>query len=649
MAWADDFSVAVNGDIRHVSGTTHYTVIEMHRALMAMADDEYPVGSDDYVDITTFTPSDRSTDQIIELLDYSDVGGPTFNIDDTAAEYLYGGSVKQKDGDEQYSGLKVLGAVNNANTQVQVVQDNALYDGTSPFWGDQSTGGYNGETGVLLRILVKSRTNGADIDGARIRLQARKWGDTYDFFNVQLGDGEATGAIGTTPDSQNNLAIGTVQAWSGGDIPTNTEGYQTIDINNGDGAQPYYSKWTYNTNSLGMKAIWNWIKEITGSDSPEAATPHGMNGELFLGITHNWAYDGDSGSFTEDEILVWGTDITYDTLAGGTFSKDDYVVFKRAGVIINAGKVGYDNGSTNMIVALEDITTSLADGDTIEEASAGTVSAVIDTTILNNDKGGGQGILLAEDASGNNQWIQLIHGVAPVDNLPIRGYTSSATCDVAGSVSLPTVPKTFLGAYTGSLQGAYGIGIDADDLSSTDRVTDLGGTERIPPNNVTFSLSGVVVGESRILIGNKDTGNDFEWDEMTLNTTLNGATETIIDVGTGNIPADAPATGVLRVTLDDGRRRRVAYTSHDGDDEFTIASSDWQDPDDATAGNGVMLAFIDKLATSDPEEFTLQFDATRTLWIRSRDGGATPLKTYESQGTLSSTGGSATASQISDA
>ena len=93
MAIGDDFSVAVNGDIRHVANNNHYTVLELHRWLGDMADDQQASGND-LVDITTFTPSARSTDNIIELLDYTADAGPVFNIDDDAAEYFYGGSIK---------------------------------------------------------------------------------------------------------------------------------------------------------------------------------------------------------------------------------------------------------------------------------------------------------------------------------------------------------------------------------------------------------------------------------------------------------------------------------------------------------------------------------------------------------------------------
>jgi hypothetical protein len=641
MAIPDDFSVAVNGDIRHVSGTTHYTVLELHRWLQQIADDESPATANDYLDITSPTPSERATDQIINLLG-------TYNIDDDASEYFYGGSISQDGGNTLYSGLQVLGAVNDPNTQLQVIQDHDYYDTTAPFWGDQSGGGYNGNAtaGILMRILVKSRDGGADIDLKNVRVQCRAWGDTYDFFPVTLGEAESVAAVSSTPDAQNDTAIGTVQGWAGGDIPTNTEGFQQIDILNGNGNFPYYSKWTYNTNAAGMKAIWEYIKEISGNDSPEAAAPHGMNGEVFLGVTHQISYGTQSGTFQEDEVLFWGSDITYDGLSD-TFNVGDYVTFTRAGSVINAGKVLEDSG-TIMRVALEDTSTALADGDTIDEVG-GIATATIDTTIVNDDQPGGEGIILAFDDTGDELWIQLIHGAIPGTTADIEGRTSAAT-GVPTTIASKTIPKIFLGSYTGSLIGAYGIGIDPDDLLSTDTVTPLVGATQNPPNNVQWEITGLVSGDRVLVMKKHDSNADFDFAEMTIDTgaDLTGPTETIVDVGTGNIPADAPATGVLRVVLDDGRVRRVAYTSHNGDDQFTIASSDWQDPDDAAAGNGVSLAFIDLATSGDTENFTIQYNAPRTLWWRVRDGGGSPIKTTEAQSSLGSTGGSAVATRIAD-
>ena len=245
---AGDVSVAVNGDIRWTGGATpNYTVLELHRFLQDAADDAIPATADDLVDITSETPSVRSTDNIITL-------NGTYNIDDTMAEHLYAGSITQASGDTVYSGMRVLGAVNTAATQLMVIQDHDLYQftttDTAPFWGTQAAGGYNGNAaaGILMRVLIKSRENGVDFDNKRVRVQARHYvttvGDTFDFFNVQLGTGESVAAVSTTPDGQNDTAQATVTAYadvlnSGGTANAPTGGYQTIDLNNGNGAQPY--------------------------------------------------------------------------------------------------------------------------------------------------------------------------------------------------------------------------------------------------------------------------------------------------------------------------------------------------------------------------------------------------------------------------
>ena len=742
MAIGDDFTVNLAGDIRHASGTTKYTVLELHRWLQDLADDPEASGND-LIDITSTTPSARSTDNIIDLLS-------TYNIDDDAAEYFYDGSITQANGGTVYSGLRVLGAVNNTDTQLMVIQDDDLYQFTPnpeiPFWGDQSTGGYNGvaAAGILMRCLIKSRDNGADIDGQRIRVQARHWGDTFDFFNVQLGTGESVAALGTTPDAQNDTAQGTVNAYT---HVTNTEGYQTIDLQNGNGALPYYSQWTYgaDTSGDGLKGMWEYIKDVsangtvpvdaqtqlnydntptsegtfvggsshansdvitlddgstvtvvahttgtvteftvdnstsngsvfvgetlsqvstTGSgtgfsltvdtDNVTASkTVHGgYPGSQLLGITHSYSYDA-GAAFTEDETVVWGTKLFYDTLVSGPFTPGNYVTIGSNGA---AGRVMYDDGVDELIVALEDTSITLLDTDVITEysgpgAAATTTTAAVDTgggAIVDNDKAGGSGLLLAATgvATGDH-YIQLLTGSPPVDNLPIRGITSASTALVAGTVTARTVPKIFLGSYTGSLIGAYGIGVLDTNLTSSDTLQSLDGTSQQPPNNVTFTLSGLVIGEDYALIGPKAGGNDFDFAQLTLTTTLNTGSETSLVVDEA-IPADTPSAGTLRVTLDDGRIRKIAYSAW-VTSTFTITDESWLDPDDATSGNAVMISYIDKLAASTDETFTGVYKGSATsLWIRVRDGGSTPIKTFESPGTLGSAGGSAVAGRITD-
>lgn len=658
MAIGDDFSIAVNGDIRHVSGTTHYHVLEGHRWLQDLADDQQATGND-LIDITSFTPSARSTDNIIELLDHSVDSGPVYNIDDDASEYFYGGSFKQRGGDELYSGLKVLGAVNNSLTQLMVVQDHDFYQYTPtpavPFWGTQSGGGYNGDTtgGVLMRVLIKSREYGADIDQKQVRLQARHWGDSYDFFNVTLAEGEAVAALGTTPDAQNTTTQGTVAAYadvvnSGGTANAPTGGYQLIDLNNGNGDQPYYSQWTYGVQSDGLKALWEYGKDLTGNGT--AKSVDGIGGELFLGITHDMNYDTESGGpFTERETLVWGTYFDYTALAGGTFVAGDYVTIGLNGA---SGRVMWDDGVNSMIVALDDPTITLVDADTITEADGvGAVTASLTgASVLNNSESGGSGVLLALNDAGvtGDVWIQLITGKAPIALLPIQGLSSSATAVINGTPVARTIPKIYLGSYTGTLIGAFGIGVDPNDLTSADSLKDLLNADQTPPNNQTYTVYGVVPGEDRVLVGPR-TGVVLNKAQYTLNVTLNGVGETAV-VLTGAILAKTNQTGVIRIQLDSGIYRYIEYLSWTGS-TFTIASTDFSG-DSATDTNtpDVFTGYIDKLAGATSESITMTYNADIDLFVRVRDGGGTPIKTYESDSaTFTATGGSATASRIADA
>ena len=663
MAIGDDFSVAVNGDIRHVSGTDTYTVLELHRWLQDLADDASASGND-LVDITSETPSDRSTDQIVTLIDHSASGGPTYNIDDTAAEFFFGGSITQDGGDTVYSGLRVLGAVNNTSTQLMVIQDNDLYQFTttpaSPFWGTQSGGGYNGDSasGVLMRILVKSRVNGADIDGKNIRVQARHWGDSYDFFNVTLGLGESVAAISTTPDAQNDTLQATVTAYthvvnSGGTANDPTGGFQTIDLNNGNGAREYYSAWTYgaDTSGDGLKGMWEYLKDLTGNGTSK--TVDSLNGELFLGISHSFAYDGETGGpFTERETVVWGTEIRYDTLVSGPFTPGNYVTVGSNGA---AGRVLDDDGTDKLIVALEDTSITLLDNDVITEfpgpgASATTTTAAIDTgtgAILDNDKNGGTGLLLALDDDGTtgNMYIQLLTGSAPVDNLPILGGTSNAECLVNGAPTARTLPKIFMGSYTGTLIGAYGFGVVSTDLTAADSIEDLSGTTQTPPNNVTFTVTGLVSGEDRVLVGPRAAGI-LEKDQDTLDGALSGAAVTSIVVSTA-IPSDTPASGDIRVQRDSGVYTEQPYTSYTGF-TYTVPSADYS-VDNAADNNEVFIAYIDELASGATASFTSVYSSDRDLFVRARDGGATPIKTFEAPATLTNAGGSVAIIRTSDA
>jgi hypothetical protein len=209
------------------------------------------------------------------------------------------------------------------------------------------------------------------------------------------------------------------------------------------------------------------------------------------------------------------------------------------------------------------------------------------------------------------------------------------------------VSTPFCGISTGSsLIGAYGFCLEVTDLSANDKVFDLTNTLRQAPNYVTFTVAGLINGEDYTLVGPEDGGGGLDYNQLSLQTTLSGAAETAV-VCTGSIPVDTPSTGTIRIELDSGKYRRVAYTSYSSA-TFTIAATNFS-ADNATAGNNVFVSYIDEAASATSSSFTTIYDADRTLFIRVRDGGVTPIKTFETTGTLGSAGGSTTAIRTSDA
>jgi hypothetical protein len=277
------------------------------------------------------------------------------------------------------------------------------------------------------------------------------------------------------------------------------------------------------------------------------------------------------------------------------------------------------------------------------DTPTGTFSAVEAVTWSG---GTGQMLAINSTTAATKMWIQLLTGVAPTDNQVITGGTSGATVMVNTTVTERTLSQPFLGVSTGTaLIGAYGVGVETADITASDKLFDLTNTQHTPPNNVTFTVSGLVSSEDRVLVG-PESGGVLDEDQLTLNTTLNGASETAVVVTT-TIPSDTPATGTIRIQLNSGIYRRVAYTSFAGS-TFTIGSTNFVS-DPATAPKNVFISYIDKLATSTSESFTVVFSSTRSLFVRVRDGGGTPIKTFETTATLGSGGGTATAIRTSDA
>lgn len=543
----------------HGVTASYATVIEFHRWLQSLADDAVAIGNDQ-LDITNTNPSQRSTDNIITLIN-------SYNIDDASSEHLYDGSVIQNAGADIYDGIVNFG---NAGVKIQIIQNGIVL---TDDWWNQVSGGLNADatSGISHRFMIKVRST-TDIDGRRIIGTCRRFGYTYSEFTINATSrGNNVLALTDSADLNNATLEATVAGWSG--AYTNTEGYANIDVNNDGTAEHYYSNWDINTGLHGsINDFYEYTKYVSRDGS--AATLYGISGELFRGITHEISVSGGTGSFPAFVAVSWAT------------------------------------GTGQMFA--------------IDSATAPT-----------------------------KMWIQLLTGSAPGTSVVITA-TGGATATTSGSVIERTISKPFSGASTGSaIIGAYGLGIVASDMSSTDKVTNLANDPPIsPPNYVTNTITGLVSGEDRILVAPGDgTTTDVNGDpaiiktQLTLSTTLNtdNITEVVV---TQAIPNYTPASGYIRVTDNNGFERRLHYSSiNTVSKTFTISGGDYGDGNEdflsvnATAPKSVYIAYIDQAASGTTATFTSVHsdDTLMNLVILVRDGGATPIKQYISRWTQGKT------------
>ncbi len=164
--------------------------------------------------------------------------------------------------------------------------------------------------------------------------------------------------------------------------------------------------------------------------------------------------------------------------------------------------------------------------------------------------GTGQMLAINSPTAETKMWIQLLTGVAPSGTLTITGAASSATCHMNTTVTERTLSFPFIGSSTGSaIIGAYGIGIQLNDLTSSDKLFDLTNTQRTPPNNVTFTVSGLVSGKDRVLVA--PLGYSFAYDTLAGGTFALGSTLTFGGGGTAYLSSisTVSTTGRMQVRM----------------------------------------------------------------------------------------------------
>jgi hypothetical protein len=637
-----DWSIAANGDIRYIgndhNGATpsYATVIEFHRALQDFADDASASG-DDLMDISRLTPSDRSTDNIITLLN-------SYNIDATTSEHLYNGSIIQNSGADVYDGIVNFG---NPEVELGVIQNGVVI---ADDWWNQ--GGFHGAaTGGSTSTLVDTGS-GWIVDqwvGYVVRnvttggqgLVTSNTADTLVFNSLMYGSATSNTntsadvyfiSKGLNADANNGISHRFM-------IPVIVAGTPVDNrklIGFARTFQKTFSEFTINATSNGN----NVLAVSDGGDLNNATAPNSLYNSVGV------VYVSPFTTIANATVGYIGLDVNNDTVNEFFWSQYD-----RGTATINqfyeyTKYITRYKGETGTLYGLA---TALFRGVNTELTVTPGTGTWAQPELVTWTGGSGQ-IFAVNSTTGTittKVWLQVLTGSAPTSGTitGAGGATATVTAATSRALSYP-----FSGQSTGSaLIGGYGLGLQTADLTASDLLRALDNITYQPPNNVTFSVGGLVIGEDRVLV-TSESGGVINKTQLALNATLSGATVGTVVTSTA-IPTDTPSAGTIRIVNDSGFDRLLNYTSFVGstftlDTTYSFAGVD--ENDSATAGNGLYITYIDKLATSTTESFTVVFTSVRPLFIRVRDGAGTPIKTFETTGSLGSAGGSTTAIRTSD-
>jgi hypothetical protein len=394
-AWLSQFKVAPTGAITFVSGTDTFHVKWINRSLQKIAWD-FVISGDDEVNLSMPNPSkEEALGKIVTLFDHTADFSVNYTVTDSVMEYHFGGSVSQNNGDDIYYGLQVLGS-STTPVPLKVIQNATEL---TSHWG---TGKNQTDSNTQMRIMIKGRSGGADIDGLRVVVKASTWQETYSIWETTLALGESVASISTDADPQNTSVLGTVQAYG----ITKSEGYNLLDLD-GNGNKPYLGNWSYAPQS-NKKALYEFVKAILVDGS--ADTLYGVDGDLWTGRVFDCVIDAGSGTHVQNETCSWadgtGNLMGVDNLTGSATTR--YILHLNTGTLPLDNQVITGNGGA----------TATLNGDSVKLSTRPEHLAQFTGAWI-----GGFGIGFNSSEIGNVDSFKDLDGntVTPPNNVPISG------------------------------------------------------------------------------------------------------------------------------------------------------------------------------------------------------------------------------------
>jgi hypothetical protein len=526
--WEVDRSTKVisyTGDDHDGSLPSYATVIELHRWLGTLADDPYSTPStNDHVDISALLPSDRSTDNIITLLN-------GYTLDARAPEHLFDGSIIESGGDTIYDGIVNYG---NTSVQIQIMQNGAVL---SDDWWNYNGAGLNPDAGqgISHRFMLKVRDQGVDIDGRKLLGVCRTFNSTdgYTFSEFPI-NGSSRGnnvlALADSDDINNDTAVATVAGWT---TITNTEGLRLIDVDNDGTDEEYWSEW--NKAAYTINQFYERMKWI--SKSPIAEDSCVDSGSNF--VVDDATITGAAQSFTVGSNAMLVTKISVNLKIGAGTPTGDVI----ASIYSHNGTYG----TSSVPNALQ--------GSASDPVEAGTIidSTNYETTTFHfptpvSLTASTNYVLVIEHANGGAADYLHVEGLATTGthggnrSHNTAGWTAVATDDLAfvvyTSAQINGIPGILMRGVTHSMP--YDLETGAPAITTNDEI--VWGTNIYCPTNSGTFLVGEAVHEDTATPTWK--GRVLAWDPTNdyLMIYLDSGTVTATDTFTGQ---DSSATGTV--------------------------------------------------------------------------------------------------------
>lgn len=278
-----------NGTVDGVVHVRAYTPNNLHYWFSDKGDDSNYIGDDVH---------DRTLPKVSERIGVTDVKFLGLaNIDDALSYHLYGGSIQQSSGAIEYNAVAVAIVDVDGNTEPVIIQDNALHSATATeYWNNA----YMPNSASVVNMLIKVKDTTVT-DRRVVRFRALE-----EFRNYFTAPDPTLGG-GITPVSLVATDDGNHTADASGFLATAAYGYQTVDHNNSNGAQPYWMVISDNTDSkTSVHERFKW-EQRRGT----ATTVLGLNAQLIVGNDLTFNFDGEAGvDIAHGDILTFSGNST---------------------------------------------------------------------------------------------------------------------------------------------------------------------------------------------------------------------------------------------------------------------------------------------------------------------------------------------------